>query len=295
MPITVTCACGKTLRAPDEAAGRRAKCPGCGAIVNVPSPERLGAEALARPSIAPPTERPTRPFIQEARRAFLYAIQIKAAVLLVILAIAYTAILSFVGGSILTLPLAILVIGYGAACYLNVVQASAGGDPNFPDPPDMSDLLDDVVKPFFLILAATLFAALPEIVYAICVAMKKVEPNRHLASALNVWTAFYFPMAVLSVAVWRSVAGVSPHIVIPAILRIPGQHTMCAAMVWLTWNGYALILEGARSLQLDGVFARFSVALLALALFIYFGWVTARMIGITHWIYRKELGWFRSM
>jgi len=39
MPITFNCTCGKTLRVPDENAGRRAKCPACNAIVNVPKPE----------------------------------------------------------------------------------------------------------------------------------------------------------------------------------------------------------------------------------------------------------------
>ena len=39
MPITFNCACGKTLRVPDANAGRRAKCPACNAVVNVPAPE----------------------------------------------------------------------------------------------------------------------------------------------------------------------------------------------------------------------------------------------------------------
>ncbi len=36
MPIKVTCICGKGLTVPDEAAGRRARCPACNAVVNVP-------------------------------------------------------------------------------------------------------------------------------------------------------------------------------------------------------------------------------------------------------------------
>jgi RsiW-degrading membrane proteinase PrsW (M82 family) len=35
MPIVVTCSCGKRLRARDEFAGRKAKCPGCGTIVTL--------------------------------------------------------------------------------------------------------------------------------------------------------------------------------------------------------------------------------------------------------------------
>jgi len=36
MPISVTCPCGKKLKAPDELAGRVAKCPKCGANLDIP-------------------------------------------------------------------------------------------------------------------------------------------------------------------------------------------------------------------------------------------------------------------
>ena len=39
MPITFDCPCGKTLKVPDEHAGRRAKCPICNAIVPIPGPD----------------------------------------------------------------------------------------------------------------------------------------------------------------------------------------------------------------------------------------------------------------
>lgn len=38
MPITLNCACGKSLRVPDSAAGKRAKCPACAAVLAVPVP-----------------------------------------------------------------------------------------------------------------------------------------------------------------------------------------------------------------------------------------------------------------
>jgi hypothetical protein len=38
MPITFNCTCGKTLRVPDEHAGRRAKCPACNAVLPIPVP-----------------------------------------------------------------------------------------------------------------------------------------------------------------------------------------------------------------------------------------------------------------
>lgn len=62
MPITFSCPCGKTLRVPDEHAGKRVKCPACGAVGAVPSAEpkfevvedepkeQLAARPVARPA-----------------------------------------------------------------------------------------------------------------------------------------------------------------------------------------------------------------------------------------------------
>jgi len=38
MAIEFRCVCGKKLTVPDDAAGRKAKCPSCNAVVNVPGP-----------------------------------------------------------------------------------------------------------------------------------------------------------------------------------------------------------------------------------------------------------------
>jgi transposase len=49
MPISVTCLyCGRTLKAKDEHAGQKAKCPGCDNVIMVPKPkvEPVMAEAV---------------------------------------------------------------------------------------------------------------------------------------------------------------------------------------------------------------------------------------------------------
>src|SRR5438067_4672369 len=46
MPITLNCACGKTLRVADEHAGKRVKCPACAAVLTA---ARAGAAADGPP------------------------------------------------------------------------------------------------------------------------------------------------------------------------------------------------------------------------------------------------------
>jgi len=56
MPISVTCpACRKALKAPDNATGRKVKCPGCGTLLAIPTPQNTLApfEDLPVPTLTP--------------------------------------------------------------------------------------------------------------------------------------------------------------------------------------------------------------------------------------------------
>jgi len=64
MPITVACpSCRKALKAPDNAAGRKVKCPGCGSALIIPAPQMPAApfEDLPVPTPATPTTRAKTP------------------------------------------------------------------------------------------------------------------------------------------------------------------------------------------------------------------------------------------
>ncbi len=52
MAIAFTCACGKALRARDEVAGKKTRCPQCGAILLIPEPQATGYE-LEQPDPPP--------------------------------------------------------------------------------------------------------------------------------------------------------------------------------------------------------------------------------------------------
>jgi hypothetical protein len=69
MAISVTCDCGRALRAKDEAAGKRVRCPGCGNAVQVPAAdaaldERAFEDLMSAPSeydLSPPPPPPPTP------------------------------------------------------------------------------------------------------------------------------------------------------------------------------------------------------------------------------------------
>lgn len=65
MPIAFDCACGKGFRVDDGFAGKRTKCPGCGAALTVPAPPATAEDEafrlLAEAPDAAPAPRPPAP------------------------------------------------------------------------------------------------------------------------------------------------------------------------------------------------------------------------------------------
>ncbi|HEV8059656.1 MAG TPA: PrsW family glutamic-type intramembrane protease [Gemmataceae bacterium] len=64
MPITVVCACQKRLRAPDALAGKRAKCPACGAAVLIPESDGYTLQEtkfITEPEPSPNAPAPRKP------------------------------------------------------------------------------------------------------------------------------------------------------------------------------------------------------------------------------------------
>lgn len=52
MPIPVQCDCGKSLNVPDKLAGKKGKCPACGAVLNIPA--KSGGDEMDAEMSAPP-------------------------------------------------------------------------------------------------------------------------------------------------------------------------------------------------------------------------------------------------
>ncbi len=69
MPITLNCPCGKTLRVPDASAGKRARCPVCQAVIDIPAPPPPEPEPVlevAEPVLTPlPSPGYKKPFADE--------------------------------------------------------------------------------------------------------------------------------------------------------------------------------------------------------------------------------------
>jgi hypothetical protein len=58
VPVTLNCACGKSLQPKDEVADKSVKCPVCGAVVSVPKPDEFSDFEVVEDEPAAPAPRP---------------------------------------------------------------------------------------------------------------------------------------------------------------------------------------------------------------------------------------------
>lgn len=124
---------------------------------------------------------------------------------------------------------ALLLSGYFCAIYFQLIQSSAIGGKEAPEFPDTSNLFEDIVWPMLQIFVVGLVSFGPFIGYSIWAGGDHLNPL--IAYGFLGLGIIYFPMAMLAVVVLGYTGALSPHIVVPSILR--GG--------WLYWIGVLML------------------------------------------------------
>ncbi len=314
MPIEFRCdRCEKKLRAPEGAIGKEAKCPSCGALITVPGadveedrielaedfPIRSDGDdesdtddGRAEDDQFRPIAPRTRP-IWAGRRisedssfwglllgSFLYPFAgngpwiIGVGALFFAVAWALSYFMSLLGAIIGSLLLA-----YQVSAMMGVLSLSGAGYSEMPDWPSVTNLYDDVVRPCAIFFLPMLIYIGPTII------LDAVGVEEWIC-----WTVFgvgllLMPMALLGITLSESAAALSPHIVIPAIMRIPLQYISACALLWAT-----LPLGGVLSAYVESV--PFLGGVLGIAVGLYLFAVQMRILGILYYANREKLRWF---
>jgi hypothetical protein len=178
-----------------------------------------------------------------------------------------------------------LLGGYLCAFMFRIVSRSALGDPEPPGWPDISDPYDDIVRPLLLVVGAVVVAMLPAIVLAVG---HRANGWQTVTAA---WVAFavglvYLPMAVLGVCLNETFLMAGPHVVIPAILKVPLEYlTVCAAL------GAIVLLQSVARVMVFGHLP-FVGGLLAQFLSLYCLMLEMRILGVLYYTRQQRLGWF---
>lgn len=176
----------------------------------------------------------------------------------------------------------ILISGYFCAIYYQLIQSSATGGNEAPEFPDASDIFGDIISPLLQIIAVAVVSFGPCILYVNVVSPHEVQPL--IAYALLGFGVVYFPMAMLAVVVLGRMAGISPHIVFPAIFH--GG--------WVYWLGVGLfVILYILGNVIEAIFGRdLIIGHIIMAMVGSYTFMTqARILGIVYREREDELGW----
>lgn len=180
--------------------------------------------------------------------------------------------------------LTVISTGYLFAYMQKIISHSAQGEDDMPDFPEFSEWWSDIIQPFLQFTGTAVVSFAPAIAAAILLRNNEfILPAVIVTIALG---AIYFPMALLAVAVSDNFLALSPHIVIPSIIRV-----LVPYMVACVFLG---ILVGARfgaalAMSLVPVPLLPSVAIGFLSLYLLV--VEMRVLGLLFHSYRDRLGW----
>jgi hypothetical protein len=180
----------------------------------------------------------------------------------------------------------VLTTGYWMAYAQQVVQTSAQGQDDPPTWPDFSNFIDDIILPFIQAAGLTILYLLPALLAWIF--LDKDQLITYLiALALLLVALFMMPMAWLAISMHESILGLSPHFVLPSILRIPGQYMLIFVEVVIL-----VAINVGLEFVLELMPIPFIGPLISSFLSVYFMMVLCRLLGSLYFLNRKRLNWF---
>jgi hypothetical protein len=224
-------------------------------------------------------------FYRQLPGAFLYPFNKRGMLLLSMGAIFFLILeLALRFALLFKILIAVFTYGYLFAYMQRIISASAQGEDNVPDFPDVTEFWSDIILPFLLFAGTFAVAFAPPI--AMAVLTRESEWFWLAMAPTIVICALYFPMALLAVAVTDNFLALSPHVVLPSIARVFVPYLVAwlilAVLVGIRFGG-----EWAMEL----VPVPFLPAVLMGFISLYLLVVEMRVLGLLFRTYRGRLGW----
>jgi hypothetical protein len=183
--------------------------------------------------------------------------------------------------------LSIITTGYLFAYMQKVILCSAQGEDEMPDFPEFGEWWSDIILPFLLFTGTVVVVFLPAIVVFFLFNADLESPEMGVAIiAALVFGGIYFPMALLAVAISDSFVALSPHIVVPAMIRIFVPYLVTCLVLGLLFGvrvGAHFAMEFVNLPILPTVVLGF--------ISLYLLMVNMRVLGLLFRSYRHKLGW----
>lgn len=239
----------------------------------------------------PETEAPSvrRSFTADLLASFYFAGRRQNALSILLSAVACSLDMLFVfllwplGPFVLLAVIPLLLVAiYIMQFYWSILLDTVAGEDVIPWVRSDFDLWDDCVKPALWLLAIGVMCSLPA--WAVVWLVPPTTPWRdeaYLAALLAGW--FFWPVAVMSVALGETILFARPDWLVRCIVGIGPAYLLAWALVMLLLAGWRLVFETAWDLTI--------VPLVGPFVNLYVGYVLFRTLGLLFRHYRERFPW----
>jgi hypothetical protein len=204
----------------------------------------------------------------------------------------------FVSGLYLWLKVGLFLGGFFVAfifAYVQrIIQTAAQGSDEQAEWPDVSDFWEDVLVPCLQLMGLAAVCLGPGLVFTALAVQASVaagggfDPQYWIVILVAfVLGALYFPMGFLALAMFDSVMGLNPLIVVPAMIKIPLEY-----LTVLLLTALIVVISLAQQFAMQYLSVPVLPTLLASGLNLYLLTVQGRMLGLMYYANRQKLGWF---
>jgi hypothetical protein len=181
--------------------------------------------------------------------------------------------------------LALAATGYWFASIRNIILSSGQGEDEVPAWPEVSSVWDDLLRPALECIALVLVAFGPAMIGDRLLSTSAPEARLLLVPLISLG-CFYFPMALLGIAMLDSLAALNPVFILRSIFRVPVAYLAACA---LTAVAIGVGLVGDELLR--RIWIPLLPALVSNFVSIYLAMVVARILGLLFYFKRDRLGW----
>ena len=183
---------------------------------------------------------------------------------------------------ILGLIASLILAAYFCAIFFEIMVTSASGSNDCIGFPNLTDLLDDLILPFFKVVAVGLFSFAPAVLFAFSLPVGSASDV--ILFALMGVGLIYFPMAILAVGILGTFRGLLPHIVVPSILKAGGLYWAIVGILFAVFVVKIYLLGFLAEIFIVGALVSALVSMLTLM-------INGRLLGLLYRNKEEELEW----
>jgi hypothetical protein len=203
-------------------------------------------------------------------------------------------------GLALGLVMQVFLGGYLFSYLQGILHSTIVGDQEMPDLPPMSNVLDDIIMPFFRLLGVSLICLLPMVILAIWYISQHETPSGAVLVSAGLFGCIYYPMAFLAVATLDSVAAANPLVVVPSICKVPREYLVTVVLLAVVFTlrvvgdvmiNYYFGPLGLFSRSMARLLEMFGAKVFWSFVSLYLLTVTMRILGLLYLTKKDLLGW----